>query len=64
MCCAPARQGFIPGQQHLHGETYGNSAGPSLRDRANLNNDGKYLTKSDLRCVRAQRRPEAGGSDS
>eukprot|EP01052_Picozoa_sp_SAG31_P018846 SAG31_NODE_1351_length_8676_cov_3.112044_7_plen_101_part_00 len=43
-------QGFIPGEQHLHGETYGSSAGPSLRERADANNRGAFLKKSDVRC--------------
>jgi hypothetical protein len=43
--------GFLPGQQHLHGETYGHGAGTTLRERAGENNSGKYLTSSDTRCV-------------
>jgi len=41
--------GFIPGQQHLHGETYGRSASSPLRERAAANSHGEYLFKGDVR---------------
>ena len=37
----------MPGQQHMHGETYGANAETTLRERATANNK-QYLTKSDL----------------
>ena len=52
--------GFLPGQQHLHGETYGHGAGTTLRERADENNSGKYLTSSDTRWVQGTK----GGVES